>query len=102
MFSFRLLLFILLLFVFPPARSVVAADSPKEVKVDWQKQERVSKTAASLQVVVMPPLRRGSPIHQQAFQSLKDLEAHYVRFVSWVPYPNLRSPLSRCPEKLQK
>ncbi len=89
MYKSRLWLVVLLLLAFLPAQSVVAADSPEEVKVDWQKQERVSKTVASLQVVVMPPLRRGSPIHKQAFESLKDLKADYVRFVPWVPYPKL-------------
>jgi len=92
MFKFRLLLIISLLLTFSPVKPVIAADSPEEVKVDWQRQERVSKTIASLQVVVMPPLRRGSPIHKQAFQSLKDLKADYVRFVPWVPYPKLAVP----------
>ncbi|MCA1624725.1 MAG: hypothetical protein LC768_12375 [Acidobacteria bacterium] len=54
------LLFALLLFNFLPAMSVLAADSLEEIKVDWQKTERVSKTTALLQVIVMPPLRRSS------------------------------------------
>lgn len=89
MYKSRLLLVVLLLLAFLTAQSVVAADSPEDVKVDWQKQERVSKTTISMQVVVMPPLRRGSPIHKQAFESLKDLKADCVRFVPWVPYPKL-------------
>ncbi len=46
------LLFALLTFIFLPAQSVIAADSPEEVKGDWQKQERVSKTTVLLQVAV--------------------------------------------------
>jgi len=81
----------LVLLLFLPAKSVIAA-APEEVKIDWRKIERVSKTTLSLQVVVMPSLRRGSPIHAQAWASLKDLEANAVRFVPWVPYPRLAVP----------
>jgi glycosyl hydrolase family 39 (putative alpha-L-iduronidase) len=61
----------------------------QEVKVSWNKIERVSKTTATLQVVVNPPLRRGSSIHDNAFSSLKNLGADYVRYVPWLPYPKL-------------
>ena len=37
----------------------------------------------------MAPLRRGSKIHDQLFQSLKDVGANYVRYVPWLPYPKL-------------
>jgi hypothetical protein len=60
-----------------------------KVTLDWQKVIATSKTAATLQVVVNPMLRRGSPIHKQAFQALKDLQADYVRYVPWLPYPKL-------------
>ncbi len=61
----------------------------QEVKVSWNKIELVSKTTATLQVVVNPPLRRGSPIHDNVFSSLKNLGADYVRYVPWLPYPKL-------------
>jgi hypothetical protein len=60
-----------------------------EIKVDWNKIEGVSKTTLTLQVVVNPPLRRGSPIHNPAWESLHKLSADYVRFVPWYPYPKL-------------
>jgi hypothetical protein len=60
-----------------------------DVKVDWTRVEFVSKTIPTLQVVVNPLLRRGAPIHDQAFQALRDLEADDVRFVPWFPYPRL-------------
>ncbi len=60
-----------------------------EVKTNWDKVEGVSKTTPTLQVVVNPLLRRGSPIHDQAFQALHNLQADYVRFVPWYPYPKL-------------
>lgn len=66
----------------------VQAQEPR-VDVRWDKVVAVSKTTATLQVVVNPPLRRGSAIHDAAFQSLRDLQADYVRYVPWLPYPRL-------------
>jgi len=69
-----------------PAR---AQDSTAKLTVPWDKVVRVSKTTPTLQVVVNPPLRRGSPVHDGAFESLRDLQADYVRYVPWLPYPRL-------------
>jgi hypothetical protein len=49
----------------------------------------VSKSTPTLQVVVNPPLRRGSKIHDRVFQALHELGADYVRYVPWLPYPKL-------------
>ncbi|MGH9397944.1 MAG: GH39 family glycosyl hydrolase, partial [Terriglobia bacterium] len=49
----------------------------------------VSKATPTLQVVVNPPLRRGSAIHDRVFQALHALGADYVRYVPWLPYPKL-------------
>jgi len=68
---------------------VLAASSAEEVKVNWNQVEHISKTTASLQVVVNTLLRRGSPIHDRSFQGLRDLKADYVRYVPWFPYPRL-------------
>src|SRR5450631_2475557 len=73
---------------FAPASS--AQDSspnnqPAKVAAHWDKVTSVSKTTATLQVVVNPPLRRGSPIHDNAFKSLHDVQADYVRYVPWLP-----------------
>lgn len=67
----------------------LGADRAEEVNVNWNNVERISKTVPTLQVVVNPLLRRGSPIHDQAFQSLRNLQADYVRYVPWFPYPKL-------------
>jgi hypothetical protein len=48
-----------------------------------------SKTIPTLQVVVNPPLRRGTPVHDEAYKALSDLGADYVRYVPWLPYPRL-------------
>lgn len=55
--------------------------------IDWNNVVREMKTTPTLQVVVNPLLRRGSPIHDRAFKELRDLGADYVRYVPWFPYP---------------
>ena len=66
-----------------------AADQSTKTIVHWDKVTGVSKTTATLQVVVNPPLRRGTPIHDNAFKSLRETQADYVRYVPWLPYPRL-------------
>src|SRR5579864_691355 len=66
-----------------------AQDQPFKVTVHWDKVVRVSQTTPTLQVVVNPPLQRGTPVHDNAFKALHDLEADYVRYVPWLPYPKL-------------
>jgi hypothetical protein len=69
--------------------SVRGQDTPLKFTVHWDKVTSVSKTTPTLQVVVNPPLRRGTPVHDNAFQALHDLSADYVRYVPWLPYPRL-------------
>lgn len=61
----------------------------QNVKIDWNKVQLVSKTTPTLQVVVNPPLRRGSAIHDRVYSELQKLGADYVRYVPWLPYPKL-------------
>jgi hypothetical protein len=68
---------------------LAAAPAPAPVKVTWDKVVRVSKTTATLQVVVNPPLRPGSKIHDRTYAELHKLGADYVRYVPWLPYPKL-------------
>ena len=70
----------------PPSWS---EDKPINLKVNWDKVVSTSKTTPTLQVVVNPPLRRGTPVHDGAFKSLDDLNLDYVRYVPWLPYPKL-------------
>jgi len=65
------------------------APEKASVKLAWDKVIAVSKTTPTLQVVVMPPLRRGSKIHDRVFDALHDLGGDYVRYVPWLPYPKL-------------
>ena len=67
----------------------VAQDAVIKIAAHWDKVVRVSQTTPTLQVVVNPPLRRGTGVHDNAFQALHDLGADYVRYVPWLPYPRL-------------
>lgn len=78
---------LLVLFLLPWLSA--AQDAVIRITPNWDKVVRVSQTTPTLQVVVNPPLRRGSPVHDNAFQSLHDLGADYVRYVPWLPYPRL-------------
>ena len=64
-------------------------DQAVTVSVHWDKIIRISKTTPTLQVVVNPPLQRGTSVHNNAFKALHDLGADYVRYVPWLPYPKL-------------
>ena len=75
-----------------------AQDAPNKVTASWDKVTSISKTTATLQVVVNPPLRRGTPVHDNAFAALRDLRADYVRYVPWLPYPRLGIAELEAPE----
>ena len=65
------------------------APLPLKVGVSWGKVLLVSRTTATLQVVVSPLMSRNSPIHDPVFRALQDLRCDYVRYVPWLPYPKL-------------
>jgi hypothetical protein len=71
------------------ATPALGQEQPIKLDVHWDQTVRVSQTTATLQVVVNPPLRRGTAVHDRAFQALQDLNADYVRYVPWLPYPKL-------------
>ena len=80
-------LFVILVFI------VILRVSPglaqEKVDIDWDVIESTSKTTATLQLVENPKVRPSSPIHEKVFKALKDLEADYVRYVPWFPYPKM-------------
>jgi hypothetical protein len=57
--------------------------------VQWSDTVSISRSTPTLQVVVNPMLRPGSPIFAGSFAAVKDLGADYVRYVPWLPYPKL-------------
>jgi Glycosyl hydrolases family 39 len=81
--------FVFLAFASITSATIRAQAPPAKVVVHWDKVVRISGTTPTLQVVVNPPLRRGTPVHDEAFKALRDLGADYVRYVPWLPYPKL-------------
>src|SRR5580693_3298145 len=72
--------------------SITAASAqvaPDTVTVQWGQVQMISKTTLTLQVVVNPPLRRGTSMHDSIFAALEALGCDYVRYVPWLPYPRL-------------
>src|SRR5437773_9151014 len=54
------------------------AEDNSSLKVAWDKVERVLNTTATLQVVVNPPLRRGSPIHDRVDRKSTRLNSSHI------------------------
>ena len=67
----------------------ITADVSDTLTINWNKQLMISRSTATLQVVVNPMLRRDSRIHDQSFTALQNLGCDYVRYVPWLPYPRL-------------
>src|SRR6185437_6741856 len=67
------------------------------ITINWEKTVLISRSTPTLQVVVNPMLRQGSPIHDAAFDAVKQLGADYVRYVPWLPYPKLAVPELEAP-----
>lgn len=65
------------------------ASDQLNVTVEWNNIVRVSRANATLQAVVTPLMARDSRFHDAVWGALKDLDASYVRYVPWLPYPKL-------------
>ena len=59
------------------------------ISFDWDNVVCISKSNATLQAVVTPLMSPDSPLHGQVWSALKDLDAPFVRYVPWLPYPKL-------------
>ena len=70
------------------ARSTLFAQNEPSITVNWQKTT-TNRTVPTLQAVVNPMLRRGSPLHDAAFEALRRMGTNYVRYAFWLPYPKL-------------
>ncbi len=80
---------VLMLLLWSANPAAAQTEAPPSVKVSWDAVARVSSSTATLQVVVNPPLRRGSKIHDPVFRALEVLQPEYARYVPWLPYPRL-------------
>ena len=73
------------------------AQGPPAVIVNWSKKTP-NRTTPTLQAVVNPMLRRGSPIHDASLAALRKLGCDCVRYAFWFPYPKLAVAELRVPE----
>jgi hypothetical protein len=63
---------------------------PIVINVSWTTHDYDLHTIPTIQVVVNPLLaRQFSPIYKQIFASVKQLNAEYIRYAAWFPYPKL-------------
>jgi hypothetical protein len=69
------------------SQTVIPPGAPLVV-VNWAKKTP-NRTTPTLQAVINPMLRRGSPIHDASMAALHKLGCDYVRYAFWFPYPKL-------------
>jgi hypothetical protein len=67
---------------------VPLSPGPPSIAVNWARKIR-NRTTPTLQAVVNPMLRRGSPIHDASLAALHRLSCDFVRYAFWFPYPHL-------------
>ena len=65
------------------------SQQPTQLTIHWDKTTVVSRSTPTLQVVVNPPLRPGEALGTASYKAVKELDADYVRYVPWLPYPRL-------------
>jgi hypothetical protein len=90
---------ILALFVVA-AHGALFAQAAPSVVVTWEKKTP-NRAVPTLQAVVNPMLRRGSPIHDASLDALHKLGTDFVRYAFWYPYPKLAVAELRPPEANQ-
>ncbi len=67
---------------------VCNAQTP-QLNVNWANEVSTSVSTPTLQVVGNPMLRRKAAMHDESFKAVKELNADFVRYVPWFPYPKL-------------
>lgn len=76
---------------------------PIHVPVDlqWDAPVRTSRTTLTTHAWTAPPLRPTSPIHDRAFEALRDLKADYARFLPFWTHPHLSIPALHPPTETE-
>lgn len=62
------------------------------VHVDWSTAIGTSRTTLTTHLWTAPPLRRSSPIHDKAFDALRELHVDLARFLPWFSHPRIAVP----------
>jgi hypothetical protein len=69
--------------------SIICHAQIPQLKVNWDEKVMVSKSTPTLQVVGNPMLRPKGAMRNAALNALGSLNADFVRYVPWFPYPKL-------------
>ncbi|MFF3228217.1 hypothetical protein ACFYV7_35860 [Nocardia suismassiliense] len=62
---------------------------PATVQVNWEETIGTSRTTLTTHLWTAPPLRRESPIHDKAFDALRELRVDFARFLPWFSHPRV-------------
>jgi hypothetical protein len=65
------------------------AQTEATISTAWDKVIAESRTSVSNSICVEPPMRRGSKIHDQLFTAIEGLNADFLHFQPWRPYPRI-------------
>jgi hypothetical protein len=71
------------------AQDQVRSEDRVRINSDWNNVISESRTSVSVSICVEPPLRRISPIHDQLFDAISDLNTDFLHFQPWRPYPRI-------------
>ncbi|WP_127792699.1 hypothetical protein [Agromyces sp. LHK192] len=67
------------------------------VSVDWTDASRTVDTVLTTHLWAAPPIERGAPAHDRAFQALRELQVDHARFLPWFSNPLVSVPALRAP-----
>lgn len=86
----QLILFSFLMLISPHVNSTWNNDDPILIDVNWSTHDFVLHTIPSLQIVANPLVsRQFSSISKEIFANLAQLNAEFVRYAAWYPYPKM-------------
>ncbi|MFI9402097.1 hypothetical protein [Nocardia sp. NPDC052316] len=68
---------------------IAPAAPPATVAVNWAETIGTSRTTLTTHLWTAPPLRRESPIHDKAFDALRELRVDFARFLPWFSHPRV-------------
>ncbi|WP_181157529.1 hypothetical protein [Microbacterium sp. MYb62] len=67
------------------------------IAIDWDDASRTVETVLTTHLWAAPPLERGAPAHDRAFEALRDLKVDYARFLPWFSNPLVSVPALSAP-----
>lgn len=69
------------------------------ITIDWEDASRTVETVLTTHLWAAPPLERGAPAHDRAFEALRELGVDYARFLPWFSNPLVSVPALSAPNE---